>query len=200
MIARRDFFFGTALTLAGCASPPPPEYFRLAAIPGPVQPSAPFAISVRSVGIPGYLDQSGVVKFSGTYQFDTYDNQLWAAPLAAMLQAVMVENLAQRLPAATVLAAGGAIEAPADVLVELNLLRFDPDAEGNMVLLAQIAIKAGKDRKLLLARTLQAEQPAAAGASGTAAAMSQLWAQAAGEIAAMALTCWASHGGATDPG
>jgi uncharacterized lipoprotein YmbA len=182
---RRYFCSGAAaLTLSACASTPP-SYYRLAAIPGAVQQGRPASIGVRSVGIPGYLDQTGIVSVSGAYQFDTYANELWAEPLAGMLQAVLVQDLAQILPSSTVLASGGAIEAPADILIETNIQKFDPDPSGNMVLLAQVAIKAGKSRKLLVTKTLTLSTVATPGVTGTVAAMSQLWAQAAEQVAVL---------------
>jgi uncharacterized lipoprotein YmbA len=182
---RRYLFSGAAaLALSACASTPP-SYYRLAAIPMAVQRGGPASIGVRSVGIPGYLDQTGIVRVSGAYQFDTYANELWAEPLADMLQAVLVEDLAQILPGTTVLASGGAIEAPAAILIETNTQKFDPDPSGNMVLLAQVAIKTGKTRKLLVTKTLTLSMAPSPGVTGTVAAMSQLWAQAAEQIAAM---------------
>jgi len=176
---------GGALALTGCAAGVQVTDYRLAALPGPVQQGGPASIGVRSVGIPGYLDQNGIVKTSSAYEFDTYQNEVWAEPLAAMLQAVMVQDLALVLPGASVLASGGAIEAPAAVLVEINVEKFDPDGAGNLVLLAQVAVKDGTTRALLRAATLRLVAPAGVGVLGTVAAMSQLWAEAAGRIAEM---------------
>jgi uncharacterized lipoprotein YmbA len=181
---RRHVMLGLALALTGCASAKVNDY-RLAAIPGPVQQSGALTLGVRSVGLPGYLDETGIVKTSGAYQFDTYDNEVWAQPLADMLQAVMVEDLAQILPSATVLASGGVIDAPAQLLVEINVQKFDPDPDGSMVLLAQIALKSGATHNLLRTATIRLSAPSGIGVLGTVAAMSQLWAQAAGQIAGL---------------
>ena len=142
-------------------------------------------IEVRSIGIPGYLDQNGIVKTSSAYEFDTYANQLWAEPLAVMLQAVMVQNLAQMLPAATVLVSGGAIDAAPQILVEINVQKFDPDGAGSLVLLAQVAIKDGATHALLHAQTLRLTAQPGLGVTAMVAAMSQVWGQAAEQIAGM---------------
>ncbi len=181
---RRGLLCGAAFALAGCGGAAP-CYYRLAAVPGAPVVGGPASIGVRSVGIPGYLDQSGIVQRAGPYQFDSFANELWAEPLADMLQAVMVLDLAQLFPRATVLASGGAIEGQPQMLVEINVQTFDPDGAGQMVLLAQVALKNGADHNLLTARTLSLSAPSGTSVTGTVAAMSQLWGQAAAQIAAM---------------
>jgi uncharacterized lipoprotein YmbA len=183
---RRHFCSGAVLALAGCATAPMNSY-RLAAIDGAVQPGGPASIGVRSIGIPAYLDQSGIVKSSGAYQFNTYDNEVWAAPLAGMLQAVMAQDLAQRLPAATVLASGGAIDSPVQVYIEINVQKFDPDETGDMVLLAQVAVKTSQTHQVLRSTTLRLSAPASFGPGAIAAVMSRLWAQAATQISILVL-------------
>jgi uncharacterized lipoprotein YmbA len=161
----------------------------MAALPGPVHNSAPLSIAVRGIGIPGYLDQTGIAKPAGAYQFAAYANALWAEPLGDMLQAVMVEDLARALPAATVTASGGAVAAPPGVLVEINVLRFDPDPDGKILLLAQVAVKTGPDRTVCGTKTLQSSATPDAGVPGIVAAMSGLWAGAAGQVADMVEDC-----------
>jgi uncharacterized lipoprotein YmbA len=192
MIARRGLLFAAALGLAGCASSPPTNYYRMAALPGANVGAAPVSVGVRSITIPGYLNQTGIAKSSGAYQFASYGNEIWAEPLADMLQNVMVQDLAQRLPAATVIADGGGIQAPSGVLVEMNILRFDPGPDGQIVLTAQVAIKTGAKRVLCATRTLQSTAGPGPGATGTVAAMSTLWAGAADQVAVMVAGCQGS--------
>lgn len=186
MIKRRHFLL-CAATLAGCASPPT-NYYRIAATPGPEVSSAVLSVGVRSMDIPGYLEQNNIARPGGAYQFNTYPNDLWAEPLAAMLQSAMVQNLGERLPNATVIASGGSIEAPSRVLVEINILRFDPTPDGQILLLAQTAIKTGANRKLLGSKTLRLSAAAGADAASIVAAMSFLWGDFASQTASMIAT------------
>lgn len=117
----------TAAALDACASPPPARYFRLAPVAGPARQTPPQSLQVRNIGLPGYLGQDGIPEPSGQYQFAASISNLWAEPLAQMLQTVLVENLSQRLPQMTVTASSGMIGAPANFLVEVNVLDFDPD-------------------------------------------------------------------------
>jgi uncharacterized lipoprotein YmbA len=167
--------------VAGCASAPT-QYYRLSALPGPVLATAPQSIRIRNISIPGYLDQNTIAKAGAAYQFDSYPNALWADDLGNMLQSTLVENLSQRLPRATV-TGNGAIGAPAVLLVEINVLRFDPDPSGRITLIAQIALK-NPDGSFASTKTIQSSAPPATqDAAGTAAAMSALWAGFANTIA-----------------
>jgi uncharacterized lipoprotein YmbA len=87
-----------------------------------------------------------------------------------------------------VLGSGGSISAPADLLVEINVLRFQPDSSGRIQLSAVVAIKSGKDRTVLMTRTVQGSiMPAGPGVPDIVAAMSMLWAQAADQITDLAV-------------
>jgi uncharacterized lipoprotein YmbA len=170
--------------LAGCGSSPPTRYYRLAEVPGAIRNAMPFTVGVRSVSIPGYLDQNGIAKGGDAYQFSVYGNDLWADQLANMLQAVMVEDLAQRLPASTVIGSGGSIGVASDVLVEINVLRFDPDSTGKIALSAQFAIKGGRNRALWLTQSFARDAaPAGVDISDIVATMSMLWAALADQVA-----------------
>jgi uncharacterized lipoprotein YmbA len=181
---RRGLLAGLAVAgVAGC-SPAATDY-RLAVVAGPAVGQAGMTVVVRGVSVPGYLDQDGIGRPGGDYQFASYPNDVWAEPLADMLQGVMVQELGQRLPSATVLADGGAIGAPADVVVEMNVLRFDPDAAGKLTLDVQIAVRRGTDNKVWRTVDFSRQMPAGAGAVGIVAAMSALWGQAADETAGL---------------
>lgn len=188
MIRRRTLLrtapVALAATLTGCASSAPTQYYRLAALPGLPRNSAPLQIGVRSIGIPGYLDQNAIARPSGGDEFDSFANALWAAPLAGMLQSVMVQNLTQRLPDATVLATGGAIGAPAALLVEIEILRFDPDPSGTIELTAQIAIRAATGTPDWRIQTFSTQAPLAGPQpADIVAVMTTLWAKAADQLA-----------------
>lgn len=173
-----------ATALAGCSAPPPADY-RLAPVPGPTRAGAPPTIAVRDITIPAELDQDNIPMPGGTYQFNTFPNAVWSEPFDDMLRTVMVQNLAQRLPGASVIASGGAIGAPAKALVEINLLRFDPDPQGDILLIAQIAIKSGTNQAQWRTDTFSGTMAAAASPAGVAAAMSALWGMASDRVAEM---------------
>src|SRR6202012_2493932 len=63
-------------------------------------------------------------------------------PLDSMLSRILVQELNQRLPGATIYGDSGAISTPPDATVEINLQRLDLDREGAVLLAAQIAVDA----------------------------------------------------------
>jgi len=173
-----------AAGLAGCS--PTTMNYRLQAEPGPVLSDASPSVSVRSVSVPGYLAGTAIGRLSSAYQFASYPNDVWAEPLADMLQATMVEDLAQRLPAATVLPDGGAIGAPTGTVVEMNVLRFDPDPDGQIDLSVQISVRRGNNTRNWQTTSFTRQAPPQSNdAVGTAATMSALWSQAADQVASM---------------
>ncbi|MBB5374402.1 PqiC family protein [Acidocella aromatica] len=180
---RRGFSLLLAGTLAGCASSPP-RYYRLAAVPGAVRGGDGKRIGVRNVGVPGDLDQNNLVRPGDAYQLNAYANDLWAAPLSSMLQTVMVQNLTQRLPGDTVLQDGGAIGAAPDVYVEIQVLRFTPDASGIVTLQAQIGTRPASAQDFRL-QGFAATAPGGNTPEGLAQAMSTLWGQFADTAAGL---------------
>ena len=174
-----------AAALSGCRSPPA-HYYRLLASPGLGLESPPMRVGVLSISIPDYLDQNGIAYGGSGNQLGIYSNDVWAGRLANMLQDVMVQNLAQRLPQATVVGSGGSIGLPFDVIVEINVLRFDPDGTGNVVLSAQISVKSehghGSQETRSLTEKAGVEQNAA---PDFVAAMNRIWAATADQIATM---------------
>jgi len=174
-----------AAELAGCGAAPA-RYYRLAVLPGPIRNTAPQTIRVRNISIPGYLDQNGIAKATGDYEVAVFNNDLWAEPLSEMLQSTLVQNLTQRLPTATVTGSNSAVGAPAGVLVEIEILRFDPVASGRVIFLAQVAIKPAPGGTLPVTTMLRHDAvPAVNDAVNIVASMSSIWAMFADDIAGL---------------
>jgi uncharacterized lipoprotein YmbA len=179
---RRAVILGT-MALAGCASAPVHNY-QLAPVAGAIRGGTGLRIVVRNVTIPAALSQAGVPKPGGTYDANSFANDVWAAPLAGLLQTAMVQNLAQRLPGDSVLAGGGSIGVAPDFYVEINVLAFSPDPTGNIALQAQLATRHAQTLDWQL-RNFAANAAGGAMPEGIAAAMSTLWGQAADAVAEM---------------
>jgi uncharacterized lipoprotein YmbA len=103
---------------------------------------------------------------------------------------VFTENLVQRLPDAAIFVESGAISAQADVVLEVDIQRFDADADGAVVLLAQVAVRretgAVGGRAGAVVRTIRLTgQPASAQTADFAAALSGVLGQLADRVAGM---------------
>lgn len=172
--------------LAGCASPPPPALFTLAAVPGATLPAKAGGIELRQVGLAGYLDRNDIVRSAAGYQLSLTTNQRWAEPLGKMLDRVLAQNLAQRLPNSTVFTESGAIQGNAALIVEINIQRLDADADGAVVLQAQVGLRPdGRKQSPRTDSIRLTARPAGPGTPELVATMSGLLGQLADRVAAM---------------
>ena len=161
---------------AACSSPNP-NLYTIAVVPGVARPGVSRVVAVRQVSISRLLERSQIVRSSADYRLDVSGNDWWGEPLDAMLTRVLVQDLAQRLPQATVFADNGAVSATPDATLEVNVQRFDQGREGEVVLLALVAVTGGRQeatRSLHLTAV-----PPATGVPGQVAAMSSLFGQLA---------------------
>jgi uncharacterized lipoprotein YmbA len=176
--------------LAGCTSPNP-NYYRLGATSGPTVTGGPPSVEVRSISIPGYLDRQGIVKRAGDFSLDIHSNDIWAEPLADMLQATLVQDLTQRMPGTTVIGSGGSIGANSDLIIETNVMRFDPNPDGTLTLQAQVAVRDGESLQIIVTRTITESGPANEPVvSNIVASMSTLLGSAADDIASLLAHTW----------
>ena len=134
---RRALLLG--LVASGCASPEP-AYYTLAAVPGRPLGGGPVTVELRRPGIAGYLDRPEIVRAGSAYRLRVATGERWGEPFGDLLGRVLAEDLNQRLPGTSIFTAAGAISAQAIISVELDVQRFDLDAGGDVVLLAQVAL------------------------------------------------------------
>ena len=126
--------------IAACSSPSP-ELYTIAPVTGPEQTAAPKVILLQQLGLERYLERSQIVLSSENYKLDVRANDWWGEPLSAMLSRVLVSELQQRLPQSVVISEIGAVSAPEDATITLNVQRLDEDAGGNLVLQAQAGVR-----------------------------------------------------------
>jgi uncharacterized lipoprotein YmbA len=168
---------------AGCASPTP-NYYTLAAVPGTPQPIGGRSVELRRVAVPGYLDRSEIVHSTANYQIQVSDRERWGEPVADMVERVFTEDLVQRLPGASVFSESGAISTRPDLVVEVDLQRLDAGADGDVVLLAQAAVRDEAGDQPARAQTVRLEaRPASPSTRDLVATESALLGQLADRVA-----------------
>ncbi len=171
------------LAVASCASPDP-SYYTLAAIRGTPVPGGPALVELRRPGIAGYLDRSEITRSNTPYQLKLASNERWGEPFGDMVGRVLAEDLNSRLAGTSVFSAAGAISADAGARVEIDIQRFDADAGGQVILMAQVAITRNGNRGEPRTFPISwAETPASASTADYVAAMSRALAQASTTIA-----------------
>lgn len=173
------------LTLAACASSPPTRYFAL----DPVAPAggagtvAGEPVKIDAVHIPPALDRNSLVRGESDNQLNISSQDRWAGDLGEMIRRVLTQNLASRLPSGMVIAP----ESPAPPSargVVIDILTFQPQGPGEVVLDADWTLLEGTQSNPVLRRSVHLSTTGAASAQGEAAAMSTLLGQLADGMAA----------------
>ena len=171
--------------LAACASPNP-DLYTLAALPGPVAHPPARGIELRRMSLAGYLDRPEIVRSSAAYRLRLAQNERWGEPLGGMLDRVFAEDLVERLPETAVFSEAGAISTTPDLVLEVDVQRFDAETAGMVVLLAQVAVRHADARRAAEARTLRLTAPLAGPATrDQVAAMSRALADLADQVVSL---------------
>lgn len=177
---------GVLLALLAACTSPTQELFTLAALPGTTGHIPARSVELRRIGLAGYLDRPEIVQSETDYRVHVASNQRWGEPLGGMLGRVFTEDLVERLPETAVFAEAGAISTTPDLVLEVDVQRFDADASGAVVLLAQVAVRRADARVPAHARTLRLSAvPASASTRDHVAAMSAVLAQLADAVVEM---------------
>ena len=175
---------GLATALAACSSPNPVLY-TIAPVKGAEHNGGPRVILLQQIGLERYLERSQIVRSSENYRLDVMSNYWWGEPLGAMLSRVLLEELGQRLPHSVAISEIGAVSAPPDATLALNIQRLDQDAAGTLVLAAQASV-AFKARSAPVLRSFRfTVQPPTPDIPGEVQAISTAVGQLADGLAAM---------------
>ena len=132
---------------ASCSASPDPVLYTLPMKPGLESPKSPPVVQLRDIGLARYLDRREIVRSSADYKLGVATNDWWGEQLGGMLSRVIVLGLSQRLPSSSVYAEGGAITADPNAVLAVNIQRLEPDASGNVELLAQAAVEFNRPHR-----------------------------------------------------
>jgi uncharacterized protein len=135
------FAFLIALPMLGCGTSSEPNYYALSPTSGTTQQVAPHLVEVRKPGLAGYLDRSAIVKRVTDHKLKLSADDRWGEPLSDMLGRVIAQDLSARIPSSVFFSEGGALEMSPDSLVEITVERMDVGDEGDVVLVAQVAVE-----------------------------------------------------------
>jgi hypothetical protein len=170
------------LCAASCTSPEP-TYYTLQPAAGATLPGGAKLIEVVRPGLAGYLDRSDIVLKQADYRLSVNSQVRWGEPLSDMIGRVLAQDLTQRLPGSSVFSGDGAIGADPTVRVEINVQRFDAEADGSVRLAADVAVERGLSHTPLATHAVTLQMAASPGAGGLVAAMSVLLGELADQVA-----------------
>lgn len=125
--------------LAGCGTTEPSRFYILTAPDDSTMPETATpgpAVGVGPVSFPAYLDRPEIVHRTGDNQLHYAGAERWAEPLKTTFTRTLAENLAQQIPGDRVVLHPWPRSAVPEYQVTVNVVRFDSDAAGRVVLVA----------------------------------------------------------------
>lgn len=146
------------ILLAACSSGPATRFYTLAAVeavpPVAAKDAAPRAdrpvtLVITDLRLPPYLDRPQIVTRDSDNRLHISELQQWGSNLRDDMTRVLTVNLGRQLPAGRVLAAPLHIALQPDYRVEVDVQRFEREANGSVRLAARWWISRGADGALL---------------------------------------------------
>jgi uncharacterized lipoprotein YmbA len=136
------------ILLAGCGVTSPSRHYILT--PVEVTATEQTAAAGPSLGIgpvafPAYLDRPEIVHRSGHNQLHFAGSHRWAEPLKTSFTRTLAENLSRLLPTDLIALHPWPRSAAIDYRISVDVLRFDADAAGRVVLAAGWEIERTAD-------------------------------------------------------
>ena len=147
--------------MAGCATSPPPRFYRLTAEAAQAAATSSRAVIVGPFQFADYLDRPQIVTRSGANAVTVADFERWAEPLDANFQGVVADNVSRLLGSDRVL------EFPAQAIMKPErrvtgrVSQLDVDASGLAVLQVQWGVLEGDGASAQPARRSRYEATAA---------------------------------------
>ena len=178
--------------LAACSSTPPNRFYALDAV-APPQASAAVpksgqaatTIAVRTIAVPAAVDRPQFVVRAGDARVNLDEHNRWAGPLRDEIARVIAGNLAAEL-GAPVITFGAALPAATDLVVLLDVQRFDAKTgEGVEVEVVWIVRRALDDAPGRSGRSVVREPSGGEGYGMLVGAYNRALAKASRDIAAV---------------
>lgn len=132
-----------SLLLAGCGSSPPNNFYLLSAHEFPAPSGTAPALGIGPINIPEYLGRKNMVynRVDNTLQVASLD--MWAEPLGAGIQRVLVLNLTGLLNTQDVSTFPWRPERAPEFGVEVNLLQLDANEHGALLTAEWLVYRPG---------------------------------------------------------
>jgi len=179
---------------AGCGSlgpkPDPSRFFALASLPRTgerAQDAAgtnPLALGIGPIKFPGYLDRQEIVTRLSQNRFAVAKNDRWAEALEENFSRVLSQNLSILLQTDRIVAFPWERNQRPTFQVQVEVLRFDPNAEHIAELWARWIVLDDAKKSLVVKESYLSQQARDKSTEGSVAAMSEVVSGLSKEIAA----------------
>ena len=153
------------LSIAGCATGPPPTFYLLDwgatdQLPGVERG---IAVGVGPIEIPEYLNRPQIVTRATRNKLDLSESHQWAEPLKDSVSRVIAVNLAQALDTNRVYILPRRQRTPLDYKVSIDVARFDGSVGGDAVLGVRWTLFGKDGKEMLLTKVSIITEPAESG-------------------------------------
>ncbi|MBI5185847.1 MAG: membrane integrity-associated transporter subunit PqiC [Nitrospinae bacterium] len=140
--------------------------------------SGRLSVEVVSLRLPQYLERPQIVTRSSGNRLELAEFHQWGGNLGKDMARVLAKNLSRLLGTPNIAMAPHRPLAPPDFRIDLEVMQFEKDYNGRVVLSVQWRLSRGSDQRLLEARITDLASPAAIAEKDyerTVAAMSELF-------------------------
>jgi uncharacterized protein len=132
-----------------------------------------FTLGLGPITFPAYLDRSEVVTRVEPNQLKVSENDHWAEPLKTNFTRILSQNLSALLGGTEIVNFPWYSSSHLDYQIAIDVERFESDAQGNAVLLAQWSVEDPTTKKVLDRGDANLTAPSGGGEEPAAAALSQ---------------------------
>lgn len=143
----RPLLLALALLLGACGSTPT-QVFTLSASGDRAARPAPAGrvplVHVDRASVADYFDRTQMVTRIGEFRVSVHEFAVWSEPVADLITAAVVDDLARRFGDDRVLRTPRGRTSAPDIRVELDILRFDVDEAGIATLDARWTVQPGE--------------------------------------------------------
>jgi len=179
---------------AGCsfleAKPDPSRFFALASLPRTGQTAQdaaganPLALGIGPIKFPGYLDRQQFVTRISQNRFAVAENDRWAEPLEENFSRILSQNLSILLQTDRIVAYPWERNQRPTYQVQVEVLRFEPNAEQLVELSARWIILDDAKKSLIVKESYLTQSVRDKSTEAAVAALSDVLASFSQEIAA----------------
>lgn len=129
------------LLLTACFGPGTTRTTRLFVLhstaPSSSGPASDLRLGIGRISLPELLNRPQIVTRMGTNEVRLADFSQWAEPLEQSIPRVLSEDLARRIGTDRVAVYPWPTQLKVDLMVEISIVRFDADADGEVSLVAR---------------------------------------------------------------
>ncbi|RLB91117.1 MAG: hypothetical protein DRH26_08490 [Deltaproteobacteria bacterium] len=117
------------------------------------------SVEIASLRLPQYLEKPQIVTRSSKNRLELAEYHQWGGNLRKNMTRVLAQNISQLLDTPNISIAPFSPPVPPEFRVEIEVMRFERDFNGQVRFSTQWRLSSGQDRKILVTRMTDLESP-----------------------------------------